>query len=220
MPGSIIDDECWRQMTAAERTEVVHNGRATLRQLAQGLLDGPDALSDACHHALAHTGTALEELPVEFGNGGSPGTSSHQRDSAEPPGNTDFVSAAAKQRSGLPKGFALRENRAGRTILLPENIYRLPDGREFVPFVPAESPGPTRHQYALLTLPQFEQSLRASVFVRSDGRVFDYRLDGADTQLDAFDTGYTIDDLERTGKYATPVRTGNDSDRVTLPRDY
>src|SRR5262245_36401189 len=71
MPGSIIGDECWRQMTLAERTEVVRSGRATLRQLAQGLLDGPADLRDACRYVLAHT--HLERAEDEDGEQGRVG---------------------------------------------------------------------------------------------------------------------------------------------------
>jgi hypothetical protein len=56
--------------------------------------------------------------------------------------------------------------------------------------------------YALLTLEQFKDGGRGSVYVRTDGRIFDYSVDHADPSRDLFDTGYTIYDLERTGRYA------------------
>jgi hypothetical protein len=47
---------------------------------------------------------------------------------------------------------------------------------------------------------------RGSVYVRTDGRVFDYSVDSALPLGDIFDTGYTICDLERTGRYAPMPR--------------
>jgi hypothetical protein len=108
------------------------------------------------------------------------------------------------RRAGLPDGFIPRFHRYGRLVLLEENIYRLPDGKEFVPCLPTGTLASGRHLYALLSVSQFERGERGSVFVRLDGRVFDYSNDQNDPDRDLFDTGYELHDLERTGRYACP----------------
>ena len=109
-----------------------------------------------------------------------------------------------KPRFGLPDGFIPRLHRYGRLVLLEENIYGLPDGKEFVPCRPTGTLASGRHLYALLSVGQFERGERGSVFIRLDGRVFDYSSDAFDPDRELFDTGYTIHDLERTGRYAVP----------------
>jgi hypothetical protein len=110
------------------------------------------------------------------------------------------------RRFGLPKDFVPRLQRFGRGVLLELNSYRLPDGQEFFPCLPTGTLG-SRHLYALLTTEQYLQGRRGSVYVRSDGRIFDYSVIGEIPLGDMFDTGYTIYDLERTGRYA-PATVG------------
>jgi len=114
-------------------------------------------------------------------------------------------SEPAKARTGLPRDFVPRKNRYGRTRLLAENIYRLPDGREFVPCKPEGRLGGTGHEYSLLTELQYERRSRGSVYIRNDGRIFDYS-DSSASGRDLFDTGFRIEDLERTGHYASRAR--------------
>lgn len=109
-----------------------------------------------------------------------------------------------KPRFGLPDGFTPRFQRYGRLVLLEENIYGLPDGREFVPCRPTGTLASGRHLYALLTVPQCERGERGSVFIRLDGRIFDYSTIVDDPEREIFDTGYTLQDLQRTGRYASP----------------
>ena len=106
-----------------------------------------------------------------------------------------------KQRFGLPEGFVPRMQRFGRSVLLEMNVYCLPNGQEFIPCRPTGTLG-IRHLYALLTAEQYLDGRRGSVYVRSDGRIFDYSVASANPIGDMFDTGYTIYDLERTGRYA------------------
>jgi hypothetical protein len=113
----------------------------------------------------------------------------------------------AKHRFGLPAGFVSRLNRFGRTILFQDNVYRLPNGIEFIPQPPAGTLGSRNHCYALLTLTQYEKRLRGSIYVRTDGRIFDYAFDHNDPERELFDTGFTILDLERTGSYAPALQT-------------
>jgi len=100
--------------------------------------------------------------------------------------------------------------RYGRAVLLELNIYRLPNGQEFIPCRPTGTLAGRQHLYALVTSEQYLKGKRGSVYVRSDGRVFDYSVDSHDPGGDLFDTGYTIYDLERTGRYAPvpPRRRG------------
>ena len=67
MSKQIIGDELWAEMTDGERLNAVIAGRATLKQVSEGLLDGSDELQTACRELLAHTDAALENLspPLE-----------------------------------------------------------------------------------------------------------------------------------------------------------
>lgn len=117
------------------------------------------------------------------------------------------VSAAAiKQRFGLPEGFVPRLQRYGRSVLLEQNIYRLPNGNEYLPTHPLGTLGSRQHLYALLTVDQYLARKRGSVYVRTDGRIFDYSVDCGIPNGDLFDTGFTIYDLERTGRYAPSLK--------------
>ncbi len=106
-----------------------------------------------------------------------------------------------RQRLGLPADFVKRAARYGRSVLLTDNVYRLPDGAEFIPQHPTGTLG-GRHVYTLLTREQYVERIRSSVYVRTDGRIFNYGIDHGNPVREMFDTGYTIYDLERTGCYA------------------
>ena len=62
MPGAAINDSSWAEMTAAQKCEAVRAGRATLRQMVAGVLDGPDELGRACREVLTRTDASLKEL--------------------------------------------------------------------------------------------------------------------------------------------------------------
>lgn len=109
----------------------------------------------------------------------------------------------AKPRFGLPEGFIPRFERRAEGVLLEDNIYRLPNGQELIPQKPSGKLGRLSHLYALLSAEQYQGEKRGSVYVRSDGRIFDYSFDHADPLREFFDTGYTIHHLERTGRYVT-----------------
>ncbi len=112
------------------------------------------------------------------------------------------LAPTVKQRFGLPEGFVPRWQRYERGILLELNVYKLPDDREFLPCRPSGTLGAQRHLYALLSIEQYLNKKRGSVYIRNDGRIFDYSVDNGIPTGDIFDTGYTIYDLERTGRYA------------------
>ncbi len=220
MSEEIIGDYLWAEMTDAQRLNAVLKGGATLKQISEGLLDGSDALRDACQHFLAHSGWVLENSQSETGVEAEVErlnklaeelTEAARKQKVQVHHETSrtrrAVTHSTKQRFGLPEGFVPRLQRYGRAVLLELNIYRLPDGREFIPRRPSGTLGGRQHVYALVSSEQHLQEKRGSVYVRSDGRVFDYSVDRQDPDTDLFDTGYTIYDLERTGRYApTPRR--------------
>jgi hypothetical protein len=124
----------------------------------------------------------------------------------------------SKPRFGLPDGFTPRRQQFGRSVLLEDNVYRLPGGREFIPRHPTGTLGKPCHLYALLTVEQFEGGRRGSVYVRTDGRIFDYSVDHLDPFRDMFDTGHTIYDLERTGRYAPDSESKKRQNEDLKPR--
>ncbi len=205
MSKSDSGDELWAEMTDAQKLETVRHGEATLKQLAAGLLDGSEDLRVACRQCLAHTDDSLAGLyvPAESPADDKP-TSDSCAHSPAPPSRASRTARESKSRRkfGLPAGFVPRLQRFGKTVLLENNIYRLPDLREYIPCQPRGTLGHGRHRYALLSTEQYSHNLNGSVYVRADGRIFDYSLDsGVDPEREPFDTGYTIYDLERTGRY-------------------
>lgn len=110
-----------------------------------------------------------------------------------------------RHRFGLPEGFVSRLGRYGRSVLIKDNVYRLPNAQEFIPQPPSGTLGARSHKYGLLTPEQYGKGKRSSVYVRTDGRIFDYACDHGDPERELFDTGFTIHDLERTGRYAPRV---------------
>ncbi|MCM3871172.1 MAG: hypothetical protein ND895_10840 [Pyrinomonadaceae bacterium] len=123
----------------------------------------------------------------------------------------------SKPRFGLPSGFRPRRQQFGR-VLLEDNVYSLPGGQEFTPKPPTGTLGQPCHLYALLTVEQFAGGRRGSVYVRTDGRIFDYSVDHLDPTRDMFDTGFTIYDLERTGRYAPNDASEQTPDEDLKPR--
>ena len=214
MSKSIIGDHLWAEMTEGQKIETVFTGHATLNQMSEGLLDGSDQLRNACREFLAETGPSFENLPLDPEQHGSAaeatsvlldsGFSKDRIDKARNSAPAQII----KQRFGLPAGFVPRLQRYGRSVLLELNIYQLPTGQEFIPTYPRGTLGVHRHLYALLTSEQYRKGKRGSVYVRNDGRIFDYSVDTAKPSGDLFDTGYTINDLERTGRYAPELRRG------------
>jgi len=214
MSNGSIGDQLWAEMTDGQKIEAVYQGHATLKQLSEGLLDGSNDLRNVCREFLAHTDPSFENLAVDDGQLDSLADAlvlaAQKLGSTTRPTikrNSRANVSATKQRFGLPQGFVPRLQRYGRAVLLELNIYRLPDGQEFIPGHPTGTLGTRQHLYALLTSEQYLRGKRGSVYVRSDGRIFDYSVDSANPSGDIFDTGYTIYDLERTGRYApTPRR--------------
>lgn len=198
-------EQSWESLSEAERVEAVKQGQATLEQMRQGVLEGPDLLRQACWQALAHRPRTGEEIPAAPSN-------PHQNPKTEPvrnalgkkPRRSDRAGQVLpKQRFGLPRGFVHRQRREQGNILLANNIYRLPNGIEVVPCQPTGTLGRQHHLYALLTVEQYKKGARGSTYLRTDGRVFDYSVDDVGSGRELFDTGYTVADLERTGDYVS-----------------
>jgi hypothetical protein len=210
MSKSIVGDQVWAELTEGQKVEAVLTGRATLKQMSDGLLDGSDQLRDACRKFLAGAGPSFEDLPADPKQPDSPNElTSTSLDAVFPQRRISRArnrTPPPAQRFGLPEGFVPRLQRYGRSVLLELNIYRLPNGKEFIPCQPTGTLGTRHHLYALLTSEQYRDSRRGSVYVRTDGRIFDYSVDTANPSGELFDTGYTIHDLERTGRYAPELR--------------
>ena len=214
MSKSITGDQFWAEMSEGQKVEAVFTGHATLKQMSEGLLDGSEQLRHACREFLADTGPSFENLPVDP----EQQSNADETPSASPAAGhqqsrltktrTRRSTQTLKQRFGLPEGFVPRLQRYGRSVLLELNVYRLPVGQEFIPVHPSGTLGTSRHLYALLTSDQYLKGKRGSVYIRTDGRVFDYSVDKANSAGDLFDTGYTIYDLARTGRYAPELRRG------------
>ena len=214
MSKSIIGEQIWAEITEVQKAEAVRSGRATLKQLTEGLLDGSDELRHACREYLAHTDSGKnlsEETDPRLDKVLKKRTSSKRKRKV-------LSMKKPKPRFGLPEGFTPRLQQYGRSVLLEDNVYSLPSGQEFIPKYPTGTLGMLRHLYALLTVEQFEGGRRGSVYVRTDGKIFDYSVDHADLLRDMFDTGYTIYDLKRTGRYAPNARAKKRPKRDLKPR--
>ena len=207
MSKSIIGDQVWAEMTEGQKVEAVFAGHATLKQMSEGLLDGSDQLRNACREYLAETSPSFENLPVDPDE---PDKVQQTIRSVEAPPRQIIkprvTHEPCKQRFGLPAGFVPRLQRYGRSVLLELNVYRLPDGQEFIPVRPTGTLGTSRHLYALLSSEQYLKGKRGSVYVRTDGKIFNYSVDTGIPLGEMFDSGYTIADLERTGRYAPEPR--------------
>ena len=207
MSKAIVGDHLWAEMTEDQKIDAVITGRATLKLMSEGLLDGSEKLRRACQDSLAHLAPSLENLAVDVQDA-SPDTNVVAEPAKRSQRSTRKKKArkTPRQRFGLPDNFVPRLQRFGRAVLLEMNIYQLPNGQEFIPTHPLGTLGQRQHLYALLTTEQYLNSKRGSVYVRSDGRIFDYSVDSINPATDFFDTGYTVYDLERTGRYAPALR--------------
>ena len=203
-----IGDQLWAELTEGQKVEAVFAGHATLKQMSEGLLDGSDQLRNACREYLAETSPSFENLLIEPDAPDKPEEQTSRRVESPPRRVTKprLMPETCKQRFGLPEGFVPRLQRYGRSVLLELNVYRLPNGQEFIPARPRGTLGVSRHLYALLTSEQYLKGERGSVYVRTDGKIFDYSVDSRIPLGEIFDTGYTIADLERTGRYAPEPR--------------
>ena len=194
MSKGLIAEQPWADLTEGHATcaaAVLSDGSLESADKS-AIAEGVDA--DRETHSLLET---VAELPHNS-----------LRSAPEDPVNKNKI---ASRRFGLPAGFASHLGRYGRSVLLEDNIYRLPNGTEFIPQPPAGTLGSRNHQYALLTNEQYLKRQRGSVYVRTDGRIFDYAYDHHNVEREMFDTGFTIHDLERTGRYAPELKSRSSS---------
>lgn len=208
MTKSIIGEHAWTDTAELQKAESVGSGRTHLKELY-----------------LADTAVSPEDISVDTDTrkdaapetGSRPAKVLKKRKSSKRKKKA-LATRKPKPRFGLPEGFTPRLQKPGRSVLLEDNVYRLPSGQEFIPKYPIGTLGKLHHLYALLTIEQFEADRRGSVYVRTDGRIFDYSVDHADPSRDMFDTGYTIYHLERTGRYAPNVGRKNRPGEDLQPR--
>ena len=226
MSKSISDEHDWARLNEVQKAETVRSGSLTLKQLTEGLQDGLKELRNTCREYPAHIDASLEDFSLDTDARNNPFEETgpriqnkvlKKRGPSKKKKKTPR-SRKPKQRFGLPEGFTRRLQHHGRSVLLEDNVYRLPSGQEFIPIDPTGTLGKLRHLYALLTVEQFEGGRRGSVYVRSDGRIFDYSVDHADPSRDMFDTGYTIHDLGRTGRYAPSAGSKKKQNEDLKPR--
>ena len=230
MSKASIGDELWAEMTVGQKIDTVFKGHASLKQMSDGLLDDSEEMRQACRVWLAHTDPAFEKLPLsaerteresyplKTTSAAQPKLKQPRRSTrAKTRGSVQPAKQAFRQRFGLPSSFVPRLQRTARSVLLELNVYRLPTGQEFIPCHPSGTLGTRQHVYALLTREQYLKGKRGSVYVRSDLRIFDYSVVNSNSLDDIFDTGYTIYDLERTGRYA-PAPSKKRKKRQPAPR--
>ena len=117
MSRSAIGDLLWAEMTTAQQAEAVLAGRATLRQIVAGLLDGPDQLRDACRRFLARTDSSFQQLIIEGESNGHQTEARNLYPDEKPDQETKQATedsgqngamADKKRRLGLPPGYKPR----------------------------------------------------------------------------------------------------------------
>ena len=199
MSKELIGEQSWAEMKAG--------GSASATAVCRD-----SALPDRAHKVdIAKSFDADGERHSFPGLADEPPHSSATQPFRSPTENPITKDKNASHRYGLPAGFVSRLGRYGRSVLLEDNVYRLPNGTEFIPQPPAGTLGSRNHQYALLTSEQYVKRQRGSVYVRTDGRIFDYAYDHNEPEREMFDTGFTIHDLERTGRYAPELKSRSSS---------
>jgi hypothetical protein len=115
MSKSAISGSAWAEMSEAQKIDAVCEGRATLKESVEGLLDGSDKLRRACAEFLAQTDSCFKELPDEIETDLSQ-AAVKSRGPAEETGQMaeetnsnltqdELMNGARKRRLGLPKGY-------------------------------------------------------------------------------------------------------------------
>jgi len=206
MSKSFTGDQFWAELTEGQKIDAVVTGHATLKQMSEGLLDGSEKLRAVCRECLAEIPSSFENLPDTVAEAKATASENPILSAAVRQQTTGTPHEASKQRFGLPAGFELHAPSFRRTVLLELNVYRLPDGQEFIVSFPKGTLASRRHLYALLTNEQYVKGVRGSVYVRTDGRIFNYAIDTGNAARELFDTGYSMADLERTGHYAPTLK--------------
>ena len=120
MSKSAIAGSVWAEMSEAQKIESVSAGRATLREMVAGLLDGSDKLRAACRDFLANSDVCLEQIRIEDASESevttSPGPnlepeSGGSEESLPDETNAALMEGARKRRQGLPEGYVPRQHK-------------------------------------------------------------------------------------------------------------
>ena len=108
-------------MTAAQKSEAVGAGRATLRQMVAGLLDGPDEVGRSCTEFLTHMDASLKELAASDHLQRHDSTRTNESETVKRPIISDqsqnaAMTATKRRRLGLPRGYLPRLHRRHRPV--------------------------------------------------------------------------------------------------------
>ena len=89
-------------MCEAQRIECVRDGQASLKEMVEGLLDGPESLRAACQIFLMQSDVCLQRAtPLPLASTEPEPTVINEPSAA-------LLEAARKRRSGLPEGYVPR----------------------------------------------------------------------------------------------------------------
>ena len=118
MSKSASGGSVWAEMSEAQKIETVSAGRATLKEMVAGLLDGSDKLRAACRDRLANSDVCLEQTRIEEASksAASPAPNLEQQserseDSLPGEANGALMDGARKRRQGLPEGYVPRQHK-------------------------------------------------------------------------------------------------------------
>lgn len=117
MSKAAISGCVWAEMSEAQKIDSVCTGRATLKQMVEGLLDGSAKLREVCRVSLANSDVCVE--PTQFADTINSGrhepSESNQHEETETSEESMAVAAhgvvmdgARKRRQGLPEGYVPR----------------------------------------------------------------------------------------------------------------
>jgi hypothetical protein len=118
MSNSAIGASSWAEMSEAQKIEAVSTGRATLKEMVEGLLDGQVQLRAACQNFLANSDVCLERIQQENKinceqSDPSELDSDHDDERSEEEkfataAHSAAIENARKRRQGLPEGYVPR----------------------------------------------------------------------------------------------------------------
>jgi hypothetical protein len=120
MSNSANGGSVWAELSEAQKIESVSAGRATLKEMVAGLLDGSDKLRAACRDFLANSDVCLEQTRIEEASKSASTTSPEPKleqqserseDSLAGEANGVLMDGARKRRQGLPEGYVPRQHK-------------------------------------------------------------------------------------------------------------
>jgi len=106
MSKAAISGLGWAEMSEAQRIDFVRAGRASLKEMVEGLLDGPDGLREACRKFLMRSDVCLQQpAPEPDPQTEEPAEATIDESTAA------LLEGARKRRPGLPEGYVPRPYR-------------------------------------------------------------------------------------------------------------